>query len=66
MSDMKALRAKHPLPWSIEYDNDVGPGDESFWEWWTLQDANGNVIAKFDDESTARLLLAALPTEDQP
>jgi hypothetical protein len=27
---------KHtPTPWpEPEYDNDVGPMDEGFWEWW--------------------------------
>ena len=24
--------------WRIEYHNDVGPMDESFWEWWEVTD----------------------------
>jgi hypothetical protein len=23
---------------TIEYDNDTGPTDEGFWEWWTISD----------------------------
>ncbi|MAF43465.1 MAG: hypothetical protein CMI54_04750 [Parcubacteria group bacterium] len=25
--------------WNIFYNNDVGPNDESFWEWWEVMDA---------------------------
>lgn len=24
--------------WTIEYDNDTGPGDDSFSQWWTVTD----------------------------
>ena len=26
------------MKWKIEYDNDTGPGDEGFGEWWTITD----------------------------
>lgn len=24
--------------WAVEYHNDVGPGDDGFWEWWAVTD----------------------------
>lgn len=26
------------MKWEIEYDNDTGPSDEGFLEWWTVSD----------------------------
>jgi hypothetical protein len=43
-----------PPPYSVEYHNDVGPNDESFWEWWTVAGV------KFDDEKAATAFLAVL------
>lgn len=27
------------MKWHIHYDNDVGPNDEGFWEWWSVMDS---------------------------
>lgn len=38
------------MKWRIEYDNDTGPSDEGFWEWWTVTD--GTRSFKCDTEVT--------------
>lgn len=48
------------MTWKIEYDNDTGPGDEGFWEWWTVTD--GKRSFKCDSEDDAKWLLEALET----
>lgn len=40
-------------PFTLEFDNDVGPDDGGYWEWWTLIDSEGSHIAKIDDELDA-------------
>lgn len=40
--------------WSVKYDNDVGPGDEGFWEWWDVTD--GTVTFRADSEDAATWL----------
>uniref|UniRef100_A0A6M3LMS5 Uncharacterized protein n=1 Tax=viral metagenome TaxID=1070528 RepID=A0A6M3LMS5_9ZZZZ len=36
--------------WMIEYDNDTGPGDESFSEWWDVTNGSRSFRAdSFDD-----------------
>lgn len=40
--------------WKIEYDNDTGPGDEGFWERWTVTDSDKSF--KCDDEADAKWL----------
>ena len=32
----KGKNFKCPTLWRIEYDNDTGPRDEGFWEWWEV------------------------------
>lgn len=44
--------------WKIEYDNDTGPGDERFWEWWTV--TNGTRSFKCDNEADAKWLAELL------
>lgn len=44
--------------WRIEYDNDTGPDDGYFHQWWTV--TNGEVSFKCDAEKDAKLLLAHL------
>jgi hypothetical protein len=44
--------------WKIEYDNDTGPGDEGFWEWWTVTD--GERHFQCDDQSDAEWLKGQL------
>lgn len=50
--------------WKIEYDNDTGPSDEGFWEWWTVTD--GDKSFKCDDEADAKWLCDLLNTLPQP
>ncbi len=38
--------------WTVEYENDVGPGDDGFGEWWELHYKSGR-IAKMDNEEDA-------------
>ena len=47
----------HPIPWTISYNNDVGPMDEGFWEWWTVLDANRDEVARCDSEETAKFII---------
>jgi hypothetical protein len=28
------------MAWKVEYNNDVGPNDEGFWEWYEVTDGN--------------------------
>ena len=44
--------------WIIEYDNDVGPNDEGFWEWWTV--TNGNQSIRCHTKENADWLLSKL------
>lgn len=45
-------------PWTIEYDNDVGPNDDGFWEWWTV--TNGERRFKCDEQADAEWLMEKL------
>jgi hypothetical protein len=45
-------------PWTIEYDNDTGPDDDGFWEWWTV--TNGTRSFKCDDKADAKWLAELL------
>jgi hypothetical protein len=42
------------MKWTIEYDNDTGPNDGGFWEWWTVSD--GAHSFKCDSEEDAKWL----------
>ena len=44
--------------YSITYENDVGPNDEGFWEWWTVSD--GNRSFKCESEEDAKWLSVTL------
>ncbi len=46
------------MNWKIEYDNDVGPDDDGFWQWWTVTD--GQRSFKCDTEEDAKWLLEKL------
>jgi hypothetical protein len=59
------------MTWRIEYDNDTGPGDEGFWQWWTV--TNGTRSFKCDSEDDAKWLCdflnraaAMAPTGEKP
>ena len=45
-------------PWRIEYNNDVGPSDEGFWQWWEVTD--GHKTFKSSSEEDAQWLCALL------
>jgi len=49
--------------WKIEYDNDTGPGDEGFWEWWTVTDGTRSFKCNFEDDAKwlAETLNASAP-----
>ena len=52
------------MKWQIEYDNDVGPMDEGFWEWWNVTDGSRSFRA--DDEQDATWLCEFLNQHDEP
>lgn len=51
-----AMRNNKILEWRYEYDNDVGPNDDYFDEFYTIVDSTGANIARANDESDAKLL----------
>lgn len=51
--------------YTIEYDNDTGPDDDGFWEWWSVLES-GREIAKCDHEEDAERIVAALIAFGQP
>lgn len=44
--------------WTVEYYNDTGTNDESFWEWWEVSD--GDRIFKCDDNLSSEWLCEVL------
>lgn len=48
------MTAERAVEWRVEYDNDVGPNDVGFWEWWEV--TNGKQVYKADTEHDAQLL----------
>jgi len=51
-----------PGPWVyVGYDNDTGPDDGSFWEWWSVGDAQGETIAEVKSGEDDAHLIAAAP-----
>lgn len=50
------LSCWEPGDWpEISYENDTGPNDEGFWEWWEIEG-----LGKFSDKESAELVRAAL------
>ena len=47
--------------WKYEYDNDTGPNDEGFWEWYDIIADEGSYrhVAKVNKEADAKLIAAA-------
>lgn len=37
--------------WAIEYDNDTGPNDEDFAEWWTISNGKRSFTCKNEDDA---------------
>ena len=50
--------ARHPAPWRVDRNNDTGPDDKGYWEWWEVRDAHGDTIAECAAERDAELLVA--------
>lgn len=46
--------------WKVKYDNDTGPDDDSFWEWWSVVNDAGVCAAKCDTEQRAKLIAELL------
>ena len=46
------------LKWEIEYENDTGPEDSGFWEWWVVTD--GMRSFKCYSEASAKWLCELL------
>ena len=47
------------MAWTYEWDNDVGPDDEYYIEFFSVYDGAHDKIGQFDDEDDARLASAA-------
>lgn len=63
------LPANHPAPWEVHYNNDVSvgyDGDEGFWEWWEVLDANGAPMFKSDDEELCKWLVEQAKGTQEP
>jgi hypothetical protein len=37
--------------WRIEYDNDTGPGDEGFCEWWNVTDGEATFRTHVEEDA---------------
>lgn len=46
------------MKWKVNYENDVGPYDEGFWEWWTV--SNDEKSFKCDSKDDADWLCTTL------
>lgn len=51
---------KEHTPWKYEYDNDTGSSDESFREFHTIVDANGDSVGECHSEEKAALIVRAV------
>ncbi|MFT5724157.1 MAG: hypothetical protein ACI9JN_001274 [Bacteroidia bacterium] len=49
--------------WRVDYDNDTGPGDEGFWEWWEITD--GKTLYTSRNEEAAKELCEILNNQKQ-
>ncbi len=47
------------MPWKIEYDNDVGSNDESFFEYWNVTH-DGDILFRSNDKNSAEWLCSIL------
>jgi len=43
-----------------KYDNDTGPHDESFYEFWSIEDEEGNVVGRMNSENMAIIVVDLL------
>ena len=50
----------------VEYNNDTGPGDEGFDEWWSvINKVSGERVCRCDTEAHARMVVSALASQPQ-
>jgi hypothetical protein len=40
------------MEWKIEYNNDTGSDDESFWEWWSVTDGDKTFKCTKEEDAT--------------
>lgn len=53
-------KTKHtPGPWAFEWENDTGPEDDYYRQWWEINGPDGEKIAEVDLLKDARLIAAA-------
>jgi len=57
VENVQILPKHTPGPWTIERENDTGPNDEGFWEWFQVGPARVDIP---DRESEMRALADAL------
>ena len=50
--------------YTIVYENDTGPNDDYFWEWWTVFDGDTK-ICECPSEEMAAKIVAALTLADK-
>lgn len=53
-----------PLPWTYLYENDTGPNDEGFAEWYEVLDAKRNGVARVHEEEDAAIIVRACNAHD--
>lgn len=51
--------------WKITYDNDTGPNDEGYWEWWNVSNDELGLSYKCNTEKEAKYLLEAFKALDE-
>lgn len=49
------------MPWTYDYDNDTGPRDEGFWEWYNIF-RDGETVGRMKDEKLAAAVCSAMNT----
>lgn len=52
--------------YKIEYENDTGPNDEGFWEWWAIYDGSAKVCECPSEAMAARVMLALEAADTSP
>lgn len=52
-----------PIQWTIEYDNDTGPGDDAFNEWWNVTDGRWRTF-RCNSEDDAAFLIRAVNSHE--
>lgn len=50
--------------WKLDFDNDTGANDDSYWEWYNLINPDGENVAKIPDQREANKIAAILNNHD--